>query len=50
MANSKAMNQKSIRISGKDGGKTPEQSYVQGAKLTKTPKPKSLTPRQGKGK
>lgn len=42
--------EKSIRISNKAGGKDAEESYVQGSKLTKTPKPKSLTPRQGKGK
>ena len=47
---SKGMNQKSIRISDTKGGKTPEQSYSQGSKLTKTPKPKSLTPAPRKGR
>lgn len=44
----KAKYEKSIRVSDNKGGKTPEQSYSQGSKLTKTPKPKSLTPLKGK--
>lgn len=42
--------EKSIRISNKGGGKDAEESYVQGSKLTKTPKPKSLTPQPKKGR
>lgn len=46
----KAKYEKSIRISSKGGSKEAEESYVQGGKLTKTPKPKSLTPRPRKGR
>lgn len=47
----KGMYEKTMRPADtKKGGKTPEQSYSQGSKLTKTPKPKSLTPAPRKGK
>lgn len=42
----KAMNEKSIRISPKPAKKQgPQVSFVEGEKQSKTPKPKSLTPK-----
>jgi hypothetical protein len=45
----KALNEKSIRISTKPAKKQGiPASFVEGAKASKSPKPKSLTPLKGK--
>ncbi len=40
----KALYEKSIKIPAKPAKATIASSYVEGSKLSKTPKPKSLTP------
>lgn len=44
----KAIGEKSIRISSKPKSAGIQVSYTQGAKPSKVPKPKSLTPLRGK--